>query len=59
MRGEDGRASETRRCFAAACDDGEGGKGAVNENVDVNGGEDVEGMLLLMVVVEDGRGASS
>ena len=42
MRGEDGSASETRRCFPAA-DDGDGGNGAVNENVDVYGCDDVEG----------------
>lgn len=46
MRGEDGSASETRRCFAS---DDDGGYGAVNENVDAEGIVDVEGVFELIV----------
>ena len=51
MRGEEseGRARETRRCFARdwACADeeGDGGKGAVKEKVVVYGCEDVDGIF--------------
>lgn len=51
MRGEDGSASETRRCFASD-DVGDGGNGAVNENVDEDGIVDVEGAAEAIVVGE-------
>ena len=51
-RGDEGRASETRRWGFTACDvdaAGEGGNGAVNENVDdTNGGADVAEALAAM-----------
>lgn len=39
-RGEDGNANETRRCLSGECTipDEEAGNGALNENVDADGG---------------------